>query len=461
MTAEIVPLVPEPYSDWTEGVLALCDAMPDRHRLPAVLRRLEATADRLMLTSEDLCTFAITVPIGAPAEPIEDGDAAQGEPPVNETAAPSPEQSEWGARLRAGAVAILAPIRAREQEAEAAFAPEDPRRILADTLWGIVATSFVETSDRLGSADPFRRLGARLELWFHPSSVRRWMGVPLGEDTLGIQALLGRLLDRFTPDDQAGVATLRLLRIVAARESLPHSAEGIEALLDIGEAIEGNAARVLQASLLMALMEAIGWDKWQLLHHADGQLAMSIFNRRGEDGGSDLGCTSSLPAWLRQHRRPALLPDIAWFIGDISFHIGDWPETRPPAVLMAMIDILGEQGFAAFPQGLLPLNFYGTYGDPSLPHRIADALPEAHDLMRLLSLRDGDWRDGGEFHPAFWGDPRSADDSTMDLRTACERAIERGDPALADMLIGGWLIHALMVRRSPRNRGKTPGMRAF
>lgn len=449
MTADIVSLAPEPYATWNDGLLAVCEAMGDRHRLPSVLRRLERTAERLKITSEDLCALALTMPVGAPAEPVAASKAAAPKSLATGTVASPQAPSDWGDRLRAGLNAIEAPIRAREQEAEAAFASDDPRRILADTLWGVVATVFVEASDRLGAADPFRRLGARLGLWFFPSSVRRWMGVHLGEDTQGIEAMLRRLLTRFTPEDEPGHAALRLLRITAQVETLPHSAEGIDVLLDIGQAIEGRAARVLQDSLLLAMMDAVGWDQRQALNRADVQLAISLLNRPNEESDAGLGPTASLPAWLREQRHAVLLPDLAWFLPDICFHLTEWPEGKPPEVLEVVVRMLGEQGFAVFPQGPLPLTFYRQFEQRlELPARLADALPEAHDLLRLLSLRDSDWSEaGGEFDPAFWGDPLRPDDGVMDLRTACERAIRRGDPALADMLIGGWLLHALLGGR--------------
>ncbi|MGK7864884.1 hypothetical protein [Falsiroseomonas sp. E2-1-a4] len=440
MSDNVLPFATDPYGTWDEGILALCKSMADRQRLPAVLRRLERTAERLPLTLEDLCVLALVSPVDASLESIlSEVKAAQGTPMSDQ---PSFERSEWGARLRAGLDAIEAPIRAREEAAEAAFGPGHPCRILGDTLWGIVASAMVDASDRLDAKDPFRRLGTRLGLWFVPSSERRWLGIPLAEDDLGIRDLLRRLVSRLPRPGDDDAPALRLLRIATGTEAVPHSADGLAVLLEIGEASEAQAARVLLDSLLLNMMNAIGWDHRTTLEPADVHLAISVKNRISRHEDASLDATASLSDWLRQGRRAAFLPDLSWFLPDICFHLKEWPEGKPPALLTTVMDVLTRHGFAAYPQGPFPLNYYSQFEtERELPARLAQSLPEAHDLLRLLSLRSGDWaEDGGELGTGFWGDPAQPDDGIMDLRTACERALNRGDTALADMLIGCWLM---------------------
>lgn len=449
MSGNIVSFATEPYASWDEGILALCDSIADRHRLPVVLRRLERTAERLPLSEEDLCILALVCPVDAPTEAIEPNIAKLLEDTGLDQ--PAPELPEWRLKIKVALDAIEDFRRAREKVAEEAFGPDDPRRILGDTLWGFVAASVVETSDRLDAKDPFRRLGTRLGLWFAPSSMSRWMGVPLGEDCLGIQDLLRRLVAQSRSPGADNAPVMRLLRIATQANALPCSLEGLAVLNEIGEAIEGQAARVLFDSLMLAVMEAIGWDNPKVLDRADVDLACSVGNRSNQQSETSPAATVSLPDWLRQGRRAVLLPDLAWFLPELCFHLHEWPEDRPPAVLNSVIELVRDSGFSTFTQGPFPLNCY-RHGETKreLPARLAESLPEAHDLLRLLSLRSSDWSEaGGELGAGFWGYPSRSDDTVMDLRSACKRAIVRGDPALADMLLGSWLIFMMMVRCGP------------
>ena len=133
----IALFVAEPYATWDEGILEVCSSMADRHRMPAVLQRLERTAERLALSAEDLCILALVSPVNAPVQLVRPG-------PTEALIKTGPDQpklmTEWGLRLTAAADAAVAPLRAREEKAEAAFGPSDPRRILANTLWGVVAS---------------------------------------------------------------------------------------------------------------------------------------------------------------------------------------------------------------------------------------------------------------------------------------------------------------------------------
>jgi hypothetical protein len=130
----------------------------------------------------------------------------------------------------------------------------------------------------------------------------------------------------------------------------------------------------------------------------------------------------------------------------MAYRLEDWPEDSPARLPAAPADLLVRVGPSAWPDGQLPLVFAQCDRgvESALPGHLASRLPEAHDLLRLLSLRSGDWSDaGGEFGAGFRGDPAGGDDRTMDLRTACTNALARGDLALADMLLGGWLLARL------------------
>ena len=232
-------------------------------------------------------------------------------------------------------------------------------------------------------------------------------------------------------------------------DPLPHSIEGLAMLQELGEAIEDKAAKVLLESLLLATMEAIGWDHPQVLNQANVHLSVSLGNRTNEQDDTSPAATASLPEWLRDGRRAVLLPDLSWFLDDVCRHLSEWTEGKPPAVLDFVIELITRDGFATFPQGPFPLNYHCQWqSERALPARLAQSLPEAHDLLRLLSLRDGDWEDaGGNYVACLWGDPSEPDDAVMDLRTACERALDRGDPSLADMLLGCWLMFMFLGTR--------------
>lgn len=442
MTNNILPFTSEPYGSWDEGILSLCDSLTDRHRFSAALLRMERTAKRLPPSVEDLCILALVSPLQALAKPI--NPEATKRPRAGQEKQ-RPEVAEAVSQALARINAWVSRTDAREQQAAAAFDPGDPRHILSGTIWGIVAAAMVDVSDRLDTADPFRRLGSRLRLWFHASSARRWLGVAQGVDCHLIWDLLRDLVARLPQPTDDNAAAAKLLRITTQLELLPHSPEGLDVLFELGEEIEGKAARVLLESLILATMEHIDWDNSAMLQQADCRLYISVMNRTYENEDVSFGPTASLAEWLKRDKRSVFLPDLSWFMQEICCHLHEWPDGKPE-VVNALADLTVREGFGVFSQGPFPLAHYGVDGN-NLTTRLFQSLPEAHDLLRLLSLNDGDWSEGGEAGPDFWGAPRNSEYTVVNLLTACERALERGDPALADMLLGCWLVFLLLGTR--------------
>lgn len=435
MPADVVALGAQPFDTWDNGLLALCESIRDHQRLRAVLVRLERTAERQSVTVEDLCALMLSTPPGARAR-AEADDAPTPPPPA------TPETSRLKDAYDRASEAAEAPLRRREEKARAAFGPDDPRRMLVDTIWGLHATALVDASDRLGAADPFCRLGARLALWFKSGPVGPWMGVPLGEDVSGIWDLAARLLPLARAEGEAGQAALSLLRLALGHERLDHveAASSLNALL---AKAEGMAAKVLCLSLMAAMLSDCT-DEGQLsAQEFDRVLARTIWRWRRE-AEADQGATGSLLEWFGRGRRPLLLPDLSDAIESLAYRLDDWPEDSPAQLPSVLAKLLVNVGPTAWADGQLPFVFGGEWEpERAFPAQMASSLPEAHDLLRLLSLRSGDWREGGEFAAAFWGDPSYALADTMYLRTAATNALSRGDPALADMLLGGWLLTRL------------------
>lgn len=446
MLTNVVPLAAEPYTTWDEGILALCEAVSDHHRLPAVLRRLERTAEHLTLTAEDLCILALVSPLDVSAEDPEPVADPAEQPAQHQQ---SSEMYELYARLRNKIFeATETPIRRREKAALSAFGPDDPRRILSDTIWGIVAAGLAHVSDRLAERDPFMRLARRLGLWFAPASGARWMGVKLG-DVSGVLALLERLVRGSKPASEDDALAHELLMMAVGKSRIPSGAEAGQLLCEILNA-RRSFLPTLFAAILMARLESLDWQDSDEVRDLDGLLADLLEHDPSWSDDSFDGSTGSIPVWLQRGRKPFLLPDVSHTLSALSAALSDWTKTGP-RTLKALVRLIERAGPSSLPQGPFPLNFFGGWDkDQNLPADLAEPLPEAHDLMRLLSLRDGDWAEaGGEFSASFWGDPKSVSVDVVDLRQACCAALDRGDPALADMLIGAWLLFWLHETRRP------------
>lgn len=366
LQTNVVPLAGEPYTTWDEGILALCEAMSDHHRLPAVLRRLERTAEHLTLTAEDLCILALVSPLDVPAE----GPEPVAEPSVQSAERQqSPEMNELPARLRESFEAIEAPIRRREEAALAAFGPADPRRILSDTIWGIVAAGLVHASDRLAERDPFMRLARRLGLWFAPARGACWMGVKLG-DVSGVWALLEHLVRSSKPGSEDDALAHGLLLMAIGKSRIPSGAGSGRLLRDICNAGTSFLPALL-ASILMARLESMDWRDSDEVRDLDGLLAHLVEHDPAWSDDAFDGSTGSVPVWLQRGRKPFPLPDVSHTISALSAALSDW--TKPaPDTLKAVVHLVERAGPSSLPQGPFPLNFFGGWDkDQNLPADLA------------------------------------------------------------------------------------------
>ena len=58
----MVARLSRPFDSWNDGLIALCDALPDVDREKIIVARLEATVAKIALTPNDVVALALTVP---------------------------------------------------------------------------------------------------------------------------------------------------------------------------------------------------------------------------------------------------------------------------------------------------------------------------------------------------------------------------------------------------------------
>ena len=434
-----------PFPSWREGLLALAGALEDPHRERIVVERLEATAAKIGIGRRDICSLALLVTSRARLESY-----PRPEPPPE--VARMIEIANSSGELNRLMVGIVDDVESRQEAQKrkvfSAFPETDPRRLLNDTIFGSAAAELSDVAQRLGEADPFSRLAVRLSLWFKRFDDFSRYGCPLPHDGWTVVGLVRRLAETLQCDDADRFRKLIAIWSGDVEVLLGH--EGVEALTSLlprpDELFRMDSLDVI---LVLEILGALAGDS----ENFDVEMLEEIppilerLPKWLDDGRPR---TADLMAWLHAQEpdgssRFRLVHDPGSAFSSAQY--SEQADVLEP-LLGATLELMSQAGHSVFPTGPLPMR--GTVFETGRKMRrtLEEKAPEASELFRLFGIGgDRNEMDGPPPCQSLWtGDH---DPAAITFPEVITSAAERGDHALCDMLIGGWLLFCTLHRREP------------
>lgn len=434
-----------PFTSWREGLLALAGALEDPHRERIVVERLEATAAKIGIGPRDICSLALLVTSRARLESY-----PRPEPPPE--VARMIEIANASGELNRLMVGIVDDVESRQEAQKrkvfSAFPETDPRRLLNDTIFGAAAAELSDVTQRLGEADPFSRLAVRLALWFKRFDDFSRYGCSLPHDGWAVVGLVRRLAATLQCDDADRFRKLIAIWSGDVEVLLGH--EGIEALMSLLPRPE-KLFRMdsLDVILVLEILGALAGDS----ENFDVEMLEEIppilerLPKWLDDGRPR---TADLMAWLHAQESDGSSRFRLVYDPGSAFSSAQYSEQADvlEPLLEATLELMSQAGHSVFPTGPLPMR--GTIFEPGRKMRrtLEEKAPEAAELFRLFGI-GGDRNEMDGPHPcqSLWtGDH---DPAAITFPEVITDAADRGDHALCDMLIGGWLLFCTLHRREP------------
>ncbi len=436
-----------PFTSWQAGLFALADGLSDPAREKIIVARLEATAAKHPIGLKEICALALLIPSRAqfdretlPKHEPDPTAVAFGQMLGQDEAFNKHMEEVFDAHDRVE--------RARQEAVPAAFPEGDPRRLLKDTILGFPAALFADVSRRLGQDDPFSRLARRLSLWFKPFREFSRYGLPLAANGTAVTGAVRRLVQSIPGNGRE--ALRRVLAIWAGEVSLKADEEGVREILSLlfqfpkpdtggldcvlGLEICGaltNEINSLDGGTIEALLEAMRSIHAHL--DDDGRPATAVFR-------------TWLSTWSERGERFRLAYDPSEAFWSTKF--SDNGEALEPLLTTTLNDI-AQGGHSIFATGPLPLRGVLFRREGPLFDALSKQAPEAADLYLLLSA-DGDYDDtNGPFGEHWYWTGEGLDPDAVIFPDAIDRAQERGDHALCDMLIASWTFFCALFHQAP------------
>ncbi|WP_316191873.1 MULTISPECIES: hypothetical protein [unclassified Bradyrhizobium] len=442
MAIETLPL---PFQSWREGLLGLADGLRDPTRERIIVARLEATAKGIKIGPREIYSLALLVP----ARPrLERFDKPEPPPEIARLAKAINANGELD-RTVVGIVDNLERIREdQRQKVFKAFPDGDPRRLLNDTIFGSAAAELSDVSRRLGEADPFSRLAVRLSLWFRGFDDYSRFGLSLPHDGSAVMDLVCGLAKNLESSEAENIRAL--IGFWSGENEISLGREGIEALTALlPPPHKHHHADYLDVLLVLEILGSLAGEseEFDVETAKEFSRALEWLPRRLNDGRPR---TADLIAWLDTlepggDNRFRLVYDPGSAFSSAVF--SDQADLFLP-LLGATIELMNQAGHSVFPTGPLPMcgNMFGERREMRV--LLKEKAPEAANLFRLIAI-GGDRDELYGPHPpqSLWTGDHDPDAITFP--EAIEHAGERGDFALSDMLIGGWLLFCTLYRREP------------
>ena len=337
--------------------------------------------------------------------------------------------------------------RARQKAVPRAFPEGDPRRLLKDAILGFPAALFADVSQRLGDADPFSRLARRLSLWFRPWLEFTRYGLPLAADGSAVALAVRRLVESLPGDGAKRFE--RLIAIWAGEVSVEASKESVREILSLLFDSPRYDVDELDAILVLEICGALADD----IDSLDVETIEAIFDTMKsihahlDDGRPPTAIFRTwLGTWSERGERLRLAYDPARTFE--SSMCSDCNGEALEPLLTTTLNDIGQAGHSIFATGPLPMRgvLFGREGP--LFDALSNQAPEAAELYLLLSV-DGDFGDtiGPIGKHWYWTGEGVPDAVTFP--DAIDRARERGDHALCDILIGCWTLFCTLFHKAP------------
>jgi hypothetical protein len=338
--------------------------------------------------------------------------------------------------------------RARQEAVPAAFPEGDPRRLLKDTVLGFPAALLADVSRRLGEADPLSRLGRRLSLWFKPYLDFSRYGLPLAEDGRAVGDLVRRLVASSSNDRVKSLQ--RLLAIWAGEVSLEADKESVQGILSLLIQFPEPDVSGLAGLVGLEICGALASDIDTLDVETIEALfkAMKSIHARLDDGRPATAIFQTwLGTWSQRGARLRLVYDPSEALSSAQYSDLNGDALEP--LLTTTLNDIAQGGHSIFATGPLPMRgvLFGREGP--LFEALSKQAPEAADLYLLLSV-DGDYGDmNGPFGEHWYRTGNGVGPDAVIFPEVIDRARERGDHALCDMLIGSWTLFCALFLQVP------------
>jgi hypothetical protein len=148
-----------PFDTWREGLLNQADSLASSDRIVIAVARLEATAQVVKITLEDVCALALLAQSSAR---FDSSTFLKFEPHPTAVEFAKKVGSQLDKVIGDYLDSIKEVREFREKLVNSVFPRDDPRRLLKDTIFGFSAAVLSDTAQKLGDADPFTGVARRL-----------------------------------------------------------------------------------------------------------------------------------------------------------------------------------------------------------------------------------------------------------------------------------------------------------
>jgi len=434
-----------PFATWQEGLRKLAAALHDPTLEKIIVARLEATEAENGISLKEICSLALLVPSRARFDPQ---TLIKWEPNPRAVAlAAKLAQNETITRHITEHIDALEYLdQKRKDEVFSVFPETDPRRLLTDTVLGFAAAELSDVSQRLGEADPFLRLARRLSLWFKPWLDHSRYGIALASDGDTVVGAVRRAIESFNDGDATRIR--RLIHIWAGDVGVEASPEGIREIASLLSLFDGPDIGQLDGILALEIYSALV-DQIEELDVETLNALSHAFNLMPSMLSDGSPFTSNYHTWLETRLKGGERFRLAYDPSRVfaSAEYSDNADVLKP-LLSTTLEAIGQRGHTLFATGPLPIRGTIFNRDSLMFQMLSEHAPEAADLIRLLGT-DGDYCDQNGPCPAqsYWtGD---YDSNAITIPEVVDRAFERGDQALCDMLIGCWILFCSLFEQVP------------
>lgn len=433
-----------PFETWREGLLNLADSLASSDRIVIAVARLEATAQVVKITLEDVCALALLAQ-----------SSARFDSSTFLKFEPHPTAVEFAKKVGASSQldkvigefldSIEEKRKFRETLVNSVFPRDDPRRLLKDTIFGFSAALLSDTAQKLGDADPYTRVARRLGLWFRQTGDFTRYGVPLAENRKAIadaaKGLTRQVNDHYAPNLE------KLLQIWAGDVAVNADKQSIERICTL---LAGTSRRwiggldsLIALEALTSLCESVEDLDTETIDELSSTIC-AVYRSSQSHGPATTDFRRYISSGAVIGERLQLAYDPFSLMSAIQYFGFSHSYAE---VIAAIAETINTNGLSAFRNGPFPI--FGQYlqqDGSGLFEAFSESLPEALDLWRLMSL-DGDYNEdnGSVSAQSLW---TGADGGTA-IPEIFDRAVERGDFALCDMLIGAWLLFCCLSSRTP------------
>ena len=430
--------LPLPFASWREGLLILAAALTDPNREKIIVARLESSGTKVALGLREICALALLVPSRAH---FPRSSLPKHEPDPIAVAAGAMLSEEFNRHMEEIGKADDAREKIRVK-LYSIFPERDPRVILKDTILSFATIQLLDLSQHLSDSDPFSRLARRLCLWFKPWLDFSRYGIEMAANGSAIIGAVRHAVKAYNGDDSARIQNI--VRIWSGEVPVEPNATAIKEIASLFK--HGHLESLLVLESFTALLEDIdSLSRDALEEISEGLKWMPA----ALEDGFCRPCTSNIQTWIESwsedNERLRLTYDPSRAFSAAMF--SESADILEP-LLISTLEAMEQEGQTVFATGAFPIRGGIFQREGPLYETLSERAPEAAELIRLLSA-DGDH---GELHGPYafqWYWTGEGNPDAITILDVIDKANNRNDHALSDMLIGCWILYCTLYEQAP------------